>query len=719
MRQSKLNERLKDFEEIVESQEWTTLPPICTVAFQTLFEALKIQSASIGMFEPILANSVAKEDLKKALQLKANLVDVEDSFQRIAEELDAKLGSEELMLALEDYTKNGEDAGKRAGNKDSEIKELDDRLTKIETLALQLDTDDQALSSIHYVKKVEIDLLKTEMIDSIESSLKEVYERLERCSGSLSKENTEKHFQDFLIQIEEQKRESEQKFNQLLDELETRPSSKEFSSLKRSLDLLLKDNDLANQAKGVSDKLIREQKEGIFNLSNQVQELMSSFSSLADRGKWLEGEVKEVSKQNSKVIEEMAAILVNHKALQHERVENSKEISALDNRIKKLDNANKTQQEILTLMSNRRVEVDVGSKSSGREMVSERNNSWVRAELEELKEYFEKKFKKVESSMVKPEVFYQLQDSSDAFQTDATDRLKKLKKMIEENSKEIVLLKETTKVKEKVPTVETPKGQTISKAVGQLISKHPVKPEVSVESGNSDKLKNLDNLIIKVSNFMTSKQTEEGQLKALEERLGSLEARIEEKADTKRTCKIMDKKAEIQDVNRALVEIHEELDSLKKTGKEKRKENASQSKEIGEVRPQAPAGIKGIWFWKKGIVAGNKCITWDVEHLNSSQNALVWDRNKTFFSVVEPGLYQVSVGVFGKTPPTQLSLLINEETVKEVDKKGDGKSQGMHSSGNVRGWAMTEYLILPPKASVSVMVVVGSHYDGFISIEKL
>ena len=114
---------------------------------------------------------------------------------------------------------------------------------------------------------------------------------------------------------------------------------------------------------------------------------------------------------------------------------------------------------------------------------------------------------------------------------------------------------------------------------------------------------------------------------------------------------------------------------------------------------------------------------WDVESLNSDPSQIIWDRHKTGIVLSQSGLYEVSFGFFGSSRP-HVELLLNDEPVlssrlgKQAEKSA-GQFEVMHTTGHVTGLTCVEYLVVPSKARISVLIRSQSRQEGFLLVKKV
>lgn len=109
------------------------------------------------------------------------------------------------------------------------------------------------------------------------------------------------------------------------------------------------------------------------------------------------------------------------------------------------------------------------------------------------------------------------------------------------------------------------------------------------------------------------------------------------KANIKDVCTLLDLKANIEDVNKALKDVHTDLDNKpdKKMTETKEKEQALINETLcGE-------NCVARWIWKSGEVRSGYAVPWEVQSVNTCPDNFLWEQDKTSILTVAPGLYEV------------------------------------------------------------------------------
>lgn len=186
----------------------------------------------------------------------------------------------------------------------------------------------------------------------------------------------------------------------------------------------------------------------------------------------------------------------------------------------------------------------------------------------------------------------------------------------------------------------------------------------------------------------------------------------------------LEKKANIDDINRSLTEVNREL--------AQRPTLSELNRVIGEqsliMESLCSEHLLGRWIWKSGKVKGEKAaVPWNVQNINTNPENFLWEKDKCSVTTVAPGLYEVTFGFFTRKKPT-VQLLVNGEPVLSAvnsasyavhHSSGRLAAVGPHPAGNVTGLTLIDYLALPPKARISCSYQGEEGGEGFMGLRKM
>ena len=395
-------------------------------------------------------------------------------------------------------------------------------------------------------------------------------------------------------------------------------------------------------------------------------------------------------------------------------------VDGLVGKVGRLEASEARTQEIIDILSTKYTGGEGVAKKDGRER--ERGQRGEGLKMEEIVEYVDKKLKKVEGVYVKKGDWEakvkDYNEVMEALRETTKDLHGKVKKNMGETDQRIRDLGQRLDGLKQAP-LEKPRRE--KERAGE--STKGVKDDSVEQKVYSEKVKKIDEVFARVGGLVEERGEAAKGKKELEERLRRIEEKVEEKVDRAKVCRLIDKKAEIEDVNKALVGLHDEIDKCKAAV-------GPSTGPGGQIRA-SPGGQLGSNPYRLGAMFICRCsnnsgiIAWDNESFNSDAGAVVWDRAKTGIMLVHGGLYELSFGFFGSNKP-HVELLLNQETIltslvarPQEREKQVGHFEQISSAGNVTGLTCIEYFIMPPKAKINFIVKGSLSYEGFLLIKKL
>jgi hypothetical protein len=207
------------------------------------------------------------------------------------------------------------------------------------------------------------------------------------------------------------------------------------------------------------------------------------------------------------------------------------------------------------------------------------------------------------------------------------------------------------------------------------------------------------------------------------EQLGALQKEVMLKCNINDACALLDTKANVEDVNRAMDQINGVMDSkavahdLNQYIREQSIINESLCAEHSCAR----------FIWKSGKTRTGHGVPWNVQSVNTNPQNFLWEKDKVNLVTVAPGLYEITFGFFCKKKPS-VQLLINGEPVLSAinsasyvvhHSSGRLASVGKHPAGNVTGLTCIDFLALPPQARIAITYNGEEGAEGFVGLRKL
>jgi len=135
----------------------------------------------------------------------------------------------------------------------------------------------------------------------------------------------------------------------------------------------------------------------------------------------------------------------------------------------------------------------------------------------------------------------------------------------------------------------------------------------------------------------------------------------------------------------------------------------------------------GRWAWKTGSVKNGYAVPWEIQLVNTAPDNYLWEKDKTSITVVASGLYELTMGFYSDKKPTVVLLVNGEPVLSAVNSSsyvvhhssGRLKNVGKHSSGNITGLSLIDFICLPERSRVSVSFSGEEGSEGFVSLRKL
>lgn len=182
---------------------------------------------------------------------------------------------------------------------------------------------------------------------------------------------------------------------------------------------------------------------------------------------------------------------------------------------------------------------------------------------------------------------------------------------------------------------------------------------------------------------------------------------IAAKANTKDFCTLLDSKANVDDVNATLKEIHEATEQ---------KVSSQEFRECMQAESQILEGLvgrclEGRWSWTgTELKAGNQ-VPWEAQVLNTAPDLFVWERAKPTVLVATAGLYELTCAFFSRKRPS-IQVQVNGETALS---SGPGAAPARKGTG----LSVREFLLLPARARLTLLYAGESLGEGFLALRKL
>lgn len=182
---------------------------------------------------------------------------------------------------------------------------------------------------------------------------------------------------------------------------------------------------------------------------------------------------------------------------------------------------------------------------------------------------------------------------------------------------------------------------------------------------------------------------------------------IAAKANTQDFCTILDSKANVDDVNAALKEVHEATAE---------KVSAQEFRECMQAESQVLEGLVGRclearWSWTGTELKAGSQVPWEQQALNTAPDLYIWERAKPTILVAAAGLYELTCAFFSRKRPS-VQVQVNSETALS---SGPGTAPARKGTG----LSLREFLLLPARARLTLLYAGESLGEGFLALRKL
>ena len=191
-------------------------------------------------------------------------------------------------------------------------------------------------------------------------------------------------------------------------------------------------------------------------------------------------------------------------------------------------------------------------------------------------------------------------------------------------------------------------------------------------------------------------------------------------------------KANIDDVNKALVEIHSELDS--KSSLEDFNHAMNNQNSINKYLAEENSTAK--YIWNSGKVSKGYAVPWEEQIINTMPENIIWEKDDISITVKNKGIYLISLGFFVEEKPTiqvmingeaalsqvnSNAFIVRQENSKEFNLNSLGKIEDKEQNGYncATGLTMNEFLCLGNMSKIVISYSGSDSVKGLMSIKQI
>ena len=225
----------------------------------------------------------------------------------------------------------------------------------------------------------------------------------------------------------------------------------------------------------------------------------------------------------------------------------------------------------------------------------------------------------------------------------------------------------------------------------------------------------LKNTVTKLSNDLIHKvdQTKfESFMQLTSSNVDTIQKDLIMKANIKEVMTYLKNKADIDEVNKALILIHDELDT--KSSIEDFNTAMDNQNVINNVL--CKENCVGKWMWNSGECIKGYYIPWEEQRTNTCPEMFIWDTGCDSIIVVDKGIFIIKVALFG-CDNAMYQVLVNGEVMINMNENSKRKGKGFGEG--VSGNSVIEFLNLESKSRISVSYNGNSNVKGFMCLQKI
>ena len=222
-------------------------------------------------------------------------------------------------------------------------------------------------------------------------------------------------------------------------------------------------------------------------------------------------------------------------------------------------------------------------------------------------------------------------------------------------------------------------------------------------------MNNMEDIMTKLNQNYINKNEYEHFLEMCSKDIQEVKNDLVLKSNIDETMSYLKEKANINDVNLALNQIHDELD-IKLSFQDFDHAMNNQNK-INSALVQN--NQIGIWTWESGVIKNSHNVPWEIQKVNNSPENLIWSNNTDIIIVKKKGIYMINLGFFMKKNAF-IQLYINGQMILSKNKNeienefNDNKNKIYENKieENITGLNINELLFLQEKSRITIS------YDG-------
>ena len=651
---------LSIIEELFRSKtEWNNTNEVVKMSIKALFDSIRLQGQAIKEIQNTIPLKANKSEVNSELTQKANITDISRTIAEIVSNIETRVTVDEVRNALKDklsYKELQEILQDKL--KVDEIKiELDKKVnynlysTKLKDIEWKLDNikKDMEMKSIMHASVKDVEDIRIEL--QRKANIADVNVTLQQKAGKEGVANALKRKANAAdMEIALDYKVDKKEMERMLKFLNEKTDMKKFNELQRSVELIKESmkervtvsemgTALSNNTAEANDRIKKSHSEieklGMFmqNITEELKKLIKEKASISD----LEAVRELVDKKAD--IKNTGKELIEVKTTANDNLkQTNKRIDIMINNFEELKKViGKNIEDNYADMN--RLKQQILSCSEDTNKLMDRTNLYVN----------EKTGSKGELVMLKKSI------TDIRTRVDEIERYKMDKRDLEEKNEAMEVQKSIkklqTEVNEKFEGIEIKVDKQLENIKGNV---EDVKTELIKQVNKKASSKDIEEIAIKVSKLKE-------ELPYTKDKESIVSKQLESKTNIDSLMKLLDTKANTQDVEMKVEEIKGEV---MRKGKELEQALADQAL-INETL--CAENCVARWLWKSGALKNGYSIPWESQSINTCPENFLWEKGRTFIVAVAPGLHEIALGFFSSKNP-EIELLVNGEAILSIGK---------------------------------------------------
>ena len=232
-------------------------------------------------------------------------------------------------------------------------------------------------------------------------------------------------------------------------------------------------------------------------------------------------------------------------------------------------------------------------------------------------------------------------------------------------------------------------------------------------------MNNIEDIVNNINQNYINKNNYENFIEICQKDIQEMKNDIILKSNIDETLSYLKDKANINDVNTALNQIHDELD-IKLSVQDFDYSMNNQNK-INTALVQN--NQIGIWIWQSGTLKSGHKIQWEIQKINNFPENFIWNKDSDNILVRKKGIYLCNMGFFMKGNAF-VEVYINGEIIFTKTNNQNDFDNNKNLNNNIikesiTGININELLFLPEKSRITISYNGSDNVTGILELKML